>query len=179
MKKITFKRALALSAWLAAIVLMFVACDNELDVKQVYSFDLETMPVQKRITEGETAEIRCRIVREGDYSETAFSIRYFQTDGVGELRLDDGRVLIPNDLYLLKKETFRMYYTSHCTDQQVIDVYIEDSHGRVVQKTFSWQNAKGNDEDEDMISQKVSDDDYIQFNRIQHLVLAIHRLFVK
>ncbi len=149
MKKITFKRALALTAWLAAIVLMFFACDDELDVKQMYSFDLETMPVQKRITEGETTEIRCRIVREGNYSETAFKIRYFQPDGVGELRLDNGTVLLPNDLYPLKKETFRMYYTSHCTDQQVIDVYIEDSFGQVVQKTLSWQNAKGDNNEED------------------------------
>ncbi|RHR83407.1 MULTISPECIES: DUF3872 domain-containing protein [Bacteroidales] len=159
MKKITFKRALALTAWLAAIVLMFVACDNELDVKQVYSFDLETMPVQKRITEGETVEIRCQVVREGNYSETAFKIRYFQPDGKGELRLDDGTVFLPNDLYPLNKTTFRLYYTSHSTDQQVIDVYVEDSFGQVVQKTFSFQNAKGDDEDE--ISQKISDHDYM------------------
>lgn len=150
MKKITFKRALALTAWLAAIVLMFVACDNELDVKQAYTFDLETMPVQKRITEGETAEIRCRIVQEGNYSGTEFSIRYFQPDGKGELRLDDGTVFLPNDLYPLDKMVFRLYYTSHSTDQQVIDVYIEDSFGQVVQRTFSWQNDRGgNDEDQE------------------------------
>lgn len=148
MKKITFKRALALSAWLAAIVLMFVACDNELDVKQAYSFDLETMPVQKRITEGETAEIRCQIVREGNYRNTTFKIRYFQPDGKGELRLDDGKIFLPNDLYPLNKTIFRLYYTSHSTDQQVIDVYIEDSFGQVVQKTFSWQNDKGDDEED-------------------------------
>ena len=64
MKKTTFKRALALTAWMAAIILILVACDDKLDVKQVYSFDLATMPVQKRITEGETVEIRCQIVRE-------------------------------------------------------------------------------------------------------------------
>lgn len=149
MKKITFKRALALTAWLAAIVLMFVACDDELDVKQVYSFDLETMPVQKRITEGETVEIRCQIVREGNYSETAFEIRYFQPDGKGELRLDDGTVFLPNDLYPLDRTTFRLYYTSQSTDQQVIDVYIVDSFGQVVQKTFSFQNDTGEDDNEE------------------------------
>lgn len=42
-----------------------------------------------------------------------------------------------------------MYYTSFCTDQQVIDVYIEDSFGQVIQKTFSFQNDKGEDEPED------------------------------
>ena len=92
---------------------------------------------------------QCQLVKEGDYQDTKFFIRMFQTDGVGELRLDDGRVLLPNDLYPLDKETFRMYYTSHCTDQQVIDVYIEDNHGQVVQKTFSFQNDKGEDETED------------------------------
>jgi hypothetical protein len=68
-------------------------------------------------------------------------------DGVGELRIDDGTVFKPNDLYPLNKTTFRLYYTSHSTDQQVIDVYIEDNFGQVVQKTFSWQNDKGDDED--------------------------------
>ncbi|MCW1734574.1 DUF3872 domain-containing protein [Anaerorudis cellulosivorans] len=149
MKKTTFKRALALTAWMAAIILILVACDDKLDVKQVYSFDLATMPVQKRITEGETVEIRCQIVREGNYSETTFKIRYFQPDGNGELRLDDGTVFLPNDLYPLDRTTFRLYYTSQSTDQQVIDVYIEDSFGQMVQKTFSWQNAKGDDEPEE------------------------------
>lgn len=126
-----------------------VACTDSMDINKVYAFDLATMPVQKRIVQGEVAEIRCQIVKEGSYQETKFFIRYFQPDGKGELRLDNGTVLSPNDLYPLSKETFRMYYTSHCSDQQVIDVYIEDNHGQVVQKTFSWQNDKGDDKDED------------------------------
>lgn len=77
-------------------------------------------------------------------------IRYFQSDGKGEPRLDNGTVILPNDLYPLSKEAFRMYYTSHCTDQQVIDMYIEDNHGQVVQKTFSWQNDKGEEGDEEL-----------------------------
>lgn len=84
-------------------------------------------------------EIRCQLVKDGDYGEAQFFIRYFQTDGKGELRLDDGTVLLPNDLYPLDKTTFRLNYTSHSTDQQAIDVYIEDNFGQVAQKTFSWQ----------------------------------------
>lgn len=136
-----------ITAWLVAMMLLAVACTDSMDIDKVYAFDLATMPVQKRIVQGEVAEIRCQIVKEGAYQETKFFIRYFQPDGKGELRLDNGTVLSPNDLYPLSKETFRMYYTSHCTDQQVIDVYIEDNHGQVVQKTFSWQNDKGEDED--------------------------------
>lgn len=147
MKRI--KSFFGITAWLVAMMLLALACNDDMDINKVYAFDLVCMPVQKKIVQEEVAEIRCQIVKEGDYQDTKFFIRYFQPDGVGELRLDDGRVLLPNDLYPLKKETFRMYYTSHCTDQQVIDVYIEDNHGQVVQKTFSFQNDKGEDETED------------------------------
>lgn len=146
MKKI--KHFFGITAWLVAMMLLAVACTDNMDIYKVYTFDLATMPVQKRIVQGEVAEIRCQIVKEGSYQDTKFFIRYFQPDGKGELRLDNGTVLLPNDLYPLTKETFRMYYTSHCTDQQVVDVYIEDNHGQVVQKTFSWQNDKREDDGE-------------------------------
>ena len=144
MKKI--KTFFGITAWLAVIMLLASACSNDMDINKVYAFDLVCMPVQKKIVQGEVAEIRAQIVKEGTYQDTKFYIRYFQVDGKGELRLDNGTVLLPNDLYLLEKETFRMYYTSHCTDQQLIDVYIEDNHGQVVQKTFSWQNDKGEED---------------------------------
>lgn len=147
MKKI--KSFFGITAWLVAMMLLALACNDDMDINKVYAFDLVCMPVQKKIVQGEVAEIRCRIVKEGNYQDTKFFIRMFQPDGVGELQLDNGTVLLPNDLYPLDKETFRMYYTSHCTDQQVIDVYIEDNHGQVVQKTFSFQNDKGEDETED------------------------------
>lgn len=145
MRKI--KNFFGITVWLVAMMLLALACNDNLDINKVYAFDLVCMPVQKKIVQREVVEIRCQIVKEGDYQDTKFFIRYFQPDGKGELRLDDGCVLLPNDLYPLEKETFRMYYTSHCTDQQVIDVYIEDNHGQVVQKTFSFQNARGDEEE--------------------------------
>jgi hypothetical protein len=122
------------------IACIVCACSDSLDINSVYGFDLVTMPIPKKIVENETVEIRCQIAKEGDYSGTAFFIRYFQPDGKGELRLDDGRLLTPNDLFPLTKDVFRLYYTSQCTDQQTIDVYIEDSFGQVVQKSFSFSN---------------------------------------
>ena len=106
------------------------------------------MPVQKKIVQNETAEIRCQLVKEGDYEQAKFFIRYFQPDGKGELRMDDGTLLLPNDRYPLDRTTFRLYYTSRSTDQQVIDVYIEDNFGQVVQKTFSWQNENVDNKEE-------------------------------
>lgn len=143
------KKFLAYFLYTLLLCAIVCACSDDLDIRQVYSFDLVTMPVQKKIVQGETAEIRCQLVKEGEYENAEFFIRYFQPDGVGELRMDDGTVFKPNDLYPLKKTVFRLYYTSHTTEQQVVDVYIEDNFGQVVQKTFSWQNNKGDDEPDD------------------------------
>ncbi|GHV48297.1 conjugal transfer protein [Bacteroidia bacterium] len=144
MRKI--KSFFGITAWLAAMMLLALACSDGLDIHQRYLFGLETMPVPKKIVQGETVEIRCKLIREGDYKEARYYIRFFQTDGTGELRMDDGRVLTSNDLFPLTKEVFRLYYTSRCTDQQTIDVYIEDDAGQVIQKTFSFQNERVEEE---------------------------------
>lgn len=125
---------------------MLSSCDNELDIKQAYAFRLETMPVQTRIVRGETAEIRCTLVREGEYDGARYTIRYFQPDGKGELRMDDGTLFQPNDRYPLTREVFRLYYTSRSDDRQVIDVYIEDNMGQIIQNSFSFQNEREEDE---------------------------------
>ena len=99
-------------ALVAAVLLC--ACSDKLDIQQVYEFDLATLPVQSTIVEGGEAEIRCQLVRSGR--------------------------LLPNDLYSLPGETFRLYYRSLCTDQQTIDIYIVDSFNQTVTKSFSFNN---------------------------------------
>lgn len=129
-------------------LLYMTACSDKLDVQQVYEFDLATLPVQTTIVKGEEAEIRCQLVRSGEYQDTKYFIRYFQPTGKGELRMENGTVLLPNDLYPLPEETFRLYYRSFGTDQQKIDIYILDSFGQVVQKSFAFNN-EAEDEKED------------------------------
>ena len=121
-------------------LLYMTACSDKLDVQQMYEFDLATLPVQTTIVKGEEAEIRCQLVRSGEYQDTKYFIRYFQPTGKGELRMENGTVLLPNDLYPLPEETFRLYYRSFGTDQQKIDIYILDSFGQVVQKSFAFNN---------------------------------------
>ena len=140
MKKL--RRTLRIATGLAVMALLVSACDDTLDVFQNYSFDLVTMPVQESLREGETAEIRCTLAKDGEYKNAEFFIRMFQPDGEGEMKMDNGTVFLPNDLYPLEKTDFRLYYTSHCTDQQTIDVYIQDNFGQVMEKTFSIKNKK-------------------------------------
>ena len=47
----------------------------------------------------------------------------------------------------LKREVFRLYYTSASTDQQTIDIYVEDNFGQVVQMTFDFNNENGEKEE--------------------------------
>ena len=58
--------------------------------------------------------------------------------------MDKGTVFLPNDLYPLEKETFRLYYISASTDQQTIDIYIIDSFGQMQQLSFSFNNDSDN-----------------------------------
>ena len=116
---------------MVAALLLVGACSDNVDIQQSYPFSIETMPVPKKLKVGETAEIRCQLHRDGWYEETKYFIRYFQPDGAG---------LLPNDLYLLPGETFRLYYTSASADQQTIDVYFQDSFGTLQQLTFSFNN---------------------------------------
>ena len=71
------------------------SCTPELDVQQVYDFSLQTLPVQKDIIKESVAEIRCSLKAEGDFKDTRYTIRYFQPDGKGELRLEGGTLLSP------------------------------------------------------------------------------------
>lgn len=141
-------KRLVFSFFIGMIACLLSSCDNELEVRQAYPFTLETMPVQTKIVKGETAEIRCTLHREGRYDEARYTIRYFQPDGKGTLRMDDGTVFLPNDRYPLDREVFRLYYTSASTDQQTIDIYVEDNFGQVVQLTFDFNNESKDEEEE-------------------------------
>lgn len=136
------------ACYILAALLLVGACNDKLDIQQVYPFEVETMPVPKKLKAGETAEIRCTLKREGRFEDARYTIRYFQPDGVGILKTDDGTVFLPNDRYPLTKEIFRLYYTSQTSDQSVVDVYIEDNAGQMVQLTFNFANDSSKEEEE-------------------------------
>ena len=133
---------------LTVVSLCLPACDRELEVQQAYDFTLETMPVQKDIRRGETAEIRCSFKRAGRFAGAHYTLRYFQSEGKGMLRLDKGAALKPNDRYSLAREEFRLYYTALSSDRQTIDVYIEDNFGQMKELHFSF-NGKSTEKGTD------------------------------
>lgn len=133
--------------YIVAALVLVTACNDSLDIQQACPFTVGTLPVPKKLKVGETDEIRCQLVRGGDYQHTTYQIRYFQPDGKGKLEMDNGTVFLPNDLYPLENETFRLYYTSASTDQQTIDIYIIDSFGQMQQISFSFNNNSNKEEE--------------------------------
>jgi hypothetical protein len=117
------------------------SCTDDLEIKNDYGFTVTHLPVPKRLKKGETAEIRFELVPSGNYANAKYYVRYFQTDGTGKLTLD-GRTLAPNDGYELKKETFRMYYTSQCEEQQVIDLTFYDTFKNQAEVRFSFSHVR-------------------------------------
>ncbi len=125
---------------LALCTVTISSCSDKIEVQHNYDYALQTMPVPSELALGESAEIRCTLIKQGNYEQNQFTLRYFQPEGKGELKMDDGTVFKPNDRYILNRDRFYLYYTSQSEEQQTIDIYIED--GWQVQKyTFEFNNV--------------------------------------
>ena len=146
-KRTNIFKAMALCL-IAAVSFTLVSCDDDMDIQQSYPFTVEVMPVPNKVTKGQTVEIRCELKKEGDFANTLYTIRYFQFEGEGKLKMDNGITFLPNDRYPLDREVFRLYYTSRSDDQQTIDVYVEDNTGQVVKTSFTFQSENGTEETE-------------------------------
>ena len=122
------------------------SCDDELDIQQSYPFTVETMPVPNKLTRGQTVEIRCEMKKESNYANALYTIRYFQFEGEGTLKMDNGITFLPNDRYLLENEKFRLYYTSGCSEAQNFIVVVEDNFGNAYELEFDFNNQNVKDE---------------------------------
>jgi hypothetical protein len=146
------KQKLLKDVWVVGVLLIagfcLSACDSKLDIQQAYEFDIRTMPVRKDIKQNETVEVRCTLIETGNFADNRYTIRYFQSEGYGELQLGkDGDVFLPNDRYPLPDKEFRLYYTSRSDDSQQFEVVVEDSFGNERKLEFQF-NAKDEDKRE-------------------------------
>ena len=67
-----------------------------------YPFTVEVMPVPNKVTKGQTVEIRCELKKEGDFANTLYTIRYFQFEGEGSLKMDNASAQTVPMLLLLQ-----------------------------------------------------------------------------
>ncbi|MDG1872075.1 MAG: DUF3872 domain-containing protein [Flavobacterium sp.] len=124
-----------------SVTLVSCSKDDELEIRNDFPFEVQVMPVPKDVSNGQTVEIRMTIKRSGNYSNTQYFIRYFQFDGQGTLRYSNESAYLPNDLYPLPTEQFRLYYNSTSTVSQSFDVWISDSFGNEKKLTFQFNSS--------------------------------------
>lgn len=134
-------------AILFSLVLALSSCSDDLDVQQSYPSTVEVMPYGDKITKGETVELRFEIKPEGNYASTLYTIRYFQYDGEGTLKLVDGPVLVNNDRVLLESKTFRLNYTANSSEAHKFLIVVEDSFNSTPwQQTFEFNSKDCGDD---------------------------------
>lgn len=120
-----------------------VSCsnDDDLEIQNDFPFEIKVMPVPKEISKEQIVEIRITIQRKGKYEGTQYYLRYFQFDGKGILRYYNYAPYLPNDIYPLPAEQFRLYYTSQSAVSQSFDVWISDNFGNEKQLTFDFNSS--------------------------------------
>ena len=135
-------------AILFSLVFALSSCSDDLDVQQSYPYTVEVMPYGDKIKQGQTVELRFEIKPEGNYSNTLYTIRYFQYDGEGTLKLVDGPVLVNNDRVLLESKTFRLTYTAKSSQAHKLLIVIEDNFNSTPwEQTFEFNGKDSGDDD--------------------------------
>ena len=139
---------IAILSLVIAAVCSLTYCSDDLDVQQSYPFTVEVMPYADKIAKGQTIELRFEIKPEGNYANTLYTIRYFQYDGEGSLKLVDGPVLVNNDRVLLESKTFRLSYTAKSDEAHKFLVVVEDNFGSTPwEQTFEFNSKDSGDDD--------------------------------
>ena len=147
---------IAILSLVIAAVCSLTSCSDDLDVQQSYPFTVEVMPYADKIAKGQTVELRFEIKPEGNYANTLYTIRYFQYDGEGSLKLVDGPVLVNNDRVLLESKTFRLNYTAKSDDAHKFLVVVEDSFNTTPwEQTFEFNDKDSSDDDSGKIVNSI------------------------
>ena len=149
MKKSNIKSfgIIAVLSLVIAAVCSLASCSDDLDVQQSYPFTVEVMPYGDKIKQGQTVELRFEIKPEGNYTNTLYTIRYFQYDGEGTLKLVEGPVLVNNDRVLLESKTFRLNYTARSSEAHKFLIVIEDNFGSTPwEQTFEFNGKDSGDD---------------------------------
>ena len=142
------------AAWVIGVLLLagfcLVGCDRRLDVRTVYPFQVTTMPIPKILTLGKEVEIRCTLAPERIVEGTRYTLRYFQYDSLGALRIGRrNKSLTPNDRYAIAAGNFVLYFHSLSAKRQSLEVVIEDNHGQSQTLAFDFNHKENKVSSED------------------------------
>ena len=113
------------------LAMLLGACSREVDVQEVYPFEVEVMPYHQDATRGQAVEVRCKLTPQKLFVARKYYIRKFQRSGKGSLLLNVGGIeLADNDNYDLIVGDFRLYYTPEEGNQHTIELVVSDDSGQ-------------------------------------------------
>jgi hypothetical protein len=123
------------------IACIVCACNDRLDINRNYGYTIKTLPLPKKLKQGESVALEFSILREGNYSGTVYRFRYFQSEGAGILTYQ-GKNVPMNRFQDIKSDDFILTYQCACEEQQQLDFVFEDSFGKQVDYTITFTSEK-------------------------------------
>ncbi|MFV0588800.1 TraQ conjugal transfer family protein [Bacteroides reticulotermitis] len=142
--------------WIGLLLsfLLLCSCNDGVEIKQDYDFNLSSWYLQKQVEMGETVEIRFYLTREGDYDKARYELGYIQMDGKGEVFDSEGTHLINREVIPLdavpdldttnpKKQVFTLFYRSTSTKRSELKFFLRDNFNqeREMNVTFDVQSG--------------------------------------
>jgi hypothetical protein len=134
------KKTLAYFLYTMLIACIVCACNDHLDIVQDYEYSVETLPLPKTMTNGETVNLEFSILRAGNYSAEKYKFRYFESGGTGQLSFN-GKVIPVNRFQDITSDNFVLTYECQCEEQQTLDFVFENSFGRRVDYTITFSGV--------------------------------------
>lgn len=130
-------------------VLAFGSCNDDIDIRQDYDFNLSSWYLQKQIATGETVEIRFYLDREGDYEKAEYEIGYIQVEGKGEVTDCEGVKLVNREVRPLEempgldtdnpvKQVFTLFYRSTSARRSELKFFVRDNFGQEREMSVSF-----------------------------------------
>ncbi|GHT03734.1 conjugal transfer protein [Bacteroidia bacterium] len=127
---------------LGAIVCVSFSCSHDdLDILTNYGYSVETLPLPKKLKQGESVALEFSILREGYYSGTSYKFRYFQSEGSGILTYK-GKAVPVNRFQDITSDDFVLTYQSTCEEQQQLDFVFLDSFGKQVDYSITFASER-------------------------------------
>lgn len=135
-------------------VLSFISCDDKINIRREYDFNLSSWYLQKQIAAGETVEIRFYLEREGDYKKAEYEIGHIQIEGKGEVFDSKGVRLVNREVKPLAnvpgldrenplKQVFTLFYRSTSAKRSELRFFVRDNFGQEREMTVSFDTESG------------------------------------
>ena len=133
-------------------VLAFGSCNDDIDIRQDYDFNLSSWYLQKQIATGETVEIRFYLDREGDYEKAEYEIGYIQMEGKGEVTDSEGVRLVNREVRPLAevpeldrenpvRQVFTLFYRSTSARRSELKFFVRDNFGQERELAVTFDTA--------------------------------------